>query len=179
MASTIPRRWLLKVLGGSTAILPLASSTAATGKGMQPLRGELPNEDVPHESVHAFPQEETTRETGQFLVLRNGWAFPDCPSEVQREFFNKTRQTFVYDGQTFVLDSFAEWEPYQEATNRYVFTHADPPKRNGKTFQVSWDTVFTADFDDPCADNAYEEGDRHIAFPFESSYEIVPKRGRG
>lgn len=168
------------MLGASAASLTVVSSTAAAeGEGMQPIQGELPNENAPHELVKAFPASEETREAGQFLQLRNGWGFPDCPSDVQREFLNKTRQTFVYDGQTFVLNSFDDWEQGEGEVDSVVFTHTDPPKPKGKTFQVTWDTIYTADFDDPCFDNRYEEGDRHVGFPFESSYEIVAKSDEG
>lgn len=172
------RRSVLTMLGAMATSLTLGSSTAAAERGgMQPIKGELPNENVPHESVHALPEVEETREVGQFLELRNGWAFPDCDSDVQEEFFNKTRQTFVYDGQTFVRDGFDDWEAYEVEDGRFVFTHADPPKPKGKTFDVTWDTVYTADFDPACVDDGYEAGDRHAGFPFESSYEIVTKKG--
>lgn len=164
------------MLGTSATFLPLVASTGlADGDGMHPIGGNLPNENAPHESVHAFPEEEATREVGQFLQLRNGWVFPDCTRDEQIEFFDKTHQTFVYDGQTFVLSGFDDWEPYEVEPNRFVFTHTDLPKRNGKMFQITWDTIYTADFDKPCVDSAYEEGDRHAGFPFESSYEIVGK----
>lgn len=97
---------MIQVLGASAASLLLPSSTASAEDGMQPVQGALPNENVPHESVHAFPEEEGTREVGQFLQLQNGWVFPDCASDEQKEFFDKTRQTFVFDGQAFALDSF-------------------------------------------------------------------------
>lgn len=75
------------------------------------------------------------------------------------------------------VDSFDDWEPHavEGEDGRFLFTHTDPPKPNGKTFQVTWDTVFTADFDNPCIEDRYEEGDRYHGFPFESSYEIVTK----
>lgn len=173
MRPRTPRRRVLEVLCASAGSLTLVPSTAGAEEGVQPLREELPNGNVPHESVHAFPEVEATRDPGQFLTLRNGWVFPDCSRDEQVEFFDKTRQTFVYDGATFVLDSFEDWEPYEEESDRFVFTHTDPPKPNGETFRVTWDVIYTADFDNPCVDDRYEEGDRHAGFPFESSYEIV------
>lgn len=173
MFEQLSRRRLLEMVSVSAASLTLASSTGSAEAGMQPLRGSLPNENVPHESVHAYPEEDDTRDVGQFLQLRNGWVFPDCTGDEQAEFFNKTRQTFVYDGQTFILDRFEDWAAYEVEDGRFVFTHTDPPKPKGETFEVTWDTVYTADFDNPCVERRYEEGDRHAGFPFESTYEIV------
>lgn len=170
------RRQLLTMLGASTLPLTGLGGVRAAGHA-QPLQGTLPNEDVPHVAVHAFPEEEKHIGTGHFLQLRNGWVFPECDQDEQVEFFDKTRQTFEFDGETVVLDSFDDWRPYQESDDEYLFTHADPPKPAGRTVRVWWDTVYTADLDNPCVDASYEEDDRHAGFPFESTYVIVP-RGR-
>lgn len=170
------RRRALKMLGASAASLTLIMSPAAAEREeAQPIQGELPNENVPHEPVFAFPATESTIEVGRFLQLRNGWVFPECTREEIIEFFDRTRQTFVFDGQTFVFDTFEDWEPYEVENGRFLFTHTDPPKMRGTTFQVTWDTVYTADFDTQCFDDRYEEGDRHAGFPFKSSYETVRK----
>lgn len=157
------------------ASVPVLASTSAAGSdATQPVKGDVPNENVPSAEVHAFPSAERTRETGQFLELQNGWVF-GTSEQKQREFFNKTYQKFVYDGQTFVLDSYDDWKEYKIDDGLYIFSHADPPKDVGETFKVLWEQEFTAEHYDPVRDRTFNEGESYAVFPEISHYEIVKK----
>ncbi|WP_435318498.1 hypothetical protein [Haloarchaeobius sp. TZWSO28] len=172
------RRTILQSVGASLASIPLvASAGAANEGGKQPVGGTLPNENAPVQQVSAFPSGERTVEAGQFLRLENGWVFFDLSDAKIREFFEKTRQTFTFDGQRFVLDSYEEWKEHavEGTEDLFLFTHTDTPKGVGERFEVTWDVVYTDAYYDPIREIQYEQGERSVIFPFQSRYEVVAK----
>lgn len=177
------RRRVLKTLGKSLAVSTLVTTTAAADSGEsvtggQPVGGELPNENVPEASITTLPPrfglQDVTREVGTFLTLKQGWAGVTDKTEL---FLDSIRQTFTYEGQTFVLDSVDDWEAYDDGS--YAFTYTKPPFPKGETVEVSSDVIVTDPFYDPLQETYYSEGDRYApsVFPTSRTYEIVGKGG--
>ncbi|WP_137283901.1 hypothetical protein [Halorussus salinisoli] len=180
------RRDMVKAVGASItslSVLPAAGSGAQqTDEGVRPVGGDVPNENVPRATITPFMPEGDTREVGQFITLHGGWKVGEEQTfEAMTELVNKTRQTFTYGDQSFVLDSEEDWERDGYGENTYKFSHTKPPYPKGDLIEVTWDAIFTDSYYDSWREMQYEPGDRYMpwVFPLSETFEIVGKnRGK-
>lgn len=171
------RRQVLKLAG--TAIAGIAGAGVASADGdadprPEPQGGTQPNGNVPTVETGAlgFPpfNEPGEISTGNWILHDNGWVFNGNPDKV-REFADATTQTYVIDGEEFVLDSYDDWDHWVEddGTPHITFDYVTPPKPRGKTYEVRWEFEWD---DDP--HEAFPNWEN--VFPLSNQIEIVGGR---
>lgn len=168
------RRKLLKV-GGSLIVATGAVGTVS-GKGdadprAEPQGGTQPDEHVPSTHTGALGEETSKIPVGNWIVHDDGWVPKEEENksrEHMEEFANASTQKFIIDGETFELDSFDDWEYWEEddGTPHLSWEYTTPPKKKGKEYTVRWEAEW---------DNGPIDGSKGALayFPFENQVEIV------
>lgn len=175
------RRELLQRAGGILGFAAVGGvASAADGDAdprPSPIGGSQPDENVPTVETGALGQdpfdERSEVPTGHWIVHDNSWNLGldgDRTREHAEYFANNTTQHYIIDGETFVYDSFDDWDYSQgsDGSHRISIEYVTPPKRRGKTYEVRWE--FEADVDDPRL-TRWED-----VFPFRNRVEVVGSR---
>lgn len=156
------RRQLIRCAGGVFGVVSGSSVVGASGDAdPRPvaLAGTRPSGRMPTVSTGALPQERSSLPVGHWIQHLNGWASLDRDAEELKAFAERTTQTYIIDGEAFVLDGLDDWEYFVDSDGipRLRFEYVTPPKRKGKTYEIRWE-LEGADID---------------AFPFTNEVTVV------
>lgn len=161
------RREALATAGlGLTGLASFTASAVAGDADPRPApdAGTKPNRNVPETQVDPLPcdwdNQNAVAPVGDWIAHSGGWR--SFPSRKQKLYFlNHTEQTFVIDGETFVLDEASDWDLSGPGAE---FRYTTPPKRK-QTYGFSWDAVATGGASFPILNS----------FPFEQVIHIVDR----
>ena len=175
------RREFARTIGAGIATLGISSSVTARSEG------ELPNGNVPVETVSIFSSEEDPRivSAGSWLNHRWGWVDAeggDSTYEDVKNWRDATEHTILIDGEEIETPEQYWGDIYQNDDGSWIvlWEYYTPPKEPGVyTFTVK--TRYTEDFEDTDTDPDTRDADREAGeteFALTGYYRVVGgKRG--